>query len=142
MNTKELNDKKKEYMYSYKPLERRIEELENELEQLRESKQGAQAIRYSNMPHASRGKSDLSDYEVAKEKLCETIMLKKTACIEKKNEILNQIYKIGNSELEELLELHYIKKYGWKEVGKKMHYSRTKLHTMHSIALSKFELPK
>ena len=53
MTSKELIQKKKDYLYSYKPIERRIRQIEDDIRRLKLEADGARAIQYSDMPKGS-----------------------------------------------------------------------------------------
>ena len=51
MTEKESNRIKKDYLWSYQPVEKRIRQLDGEIERLRLERDATKAIQYSGMPN-------------------------------------------------------------------------------------------
>lgn len=139
---REQNERKKEYLRSYKTYVRRIKEKEDELKRIELEKKNPSTIRYSDMPHGSGSSTDLSDYIVACEKLEAEILKAKTEYVKKREEIMAAVHGMNNQEYAELLELKYINNLSWREVGKKMGFATETVKKKHGKALKEFEIPE
>ena len=139
---REQNERKKEYLRSYKTYVRRIKEKEDELKRIELEKKNPSAIRYNDMPHGSGSNTDLSDYMVACEKLEAEILKAKTEYVKKREEIMAAVHEMKNQEYAELLELKYIDNLSWKEVGKRMGFAQDTVKKKHGKALPAFHIPE
>ena len=139
---REQNERKKEYLRSYKTYVRRIKEKEDDLKRIELEKKNPSAIRYSDMPHGSGSSTDLSDYMVACEKLEAEILKAKTEYVKKREEIMAAVHGMKNQEYAELLELKYIDNLSWKEVGKRMGFAPDTVNKKHGKALPSFHIPE
>lgn len=139
MTEKELNQKKKNYLRSYKPIERRIRQIDEDIKKLQLEADASRAIQYSDMPKGSSNlQSPQEAYTIALEEAINKRTELKAEYVKKKEEIKQTIHNINDEELEELLEYRYIDKLSWHEVEKKMNYGKSQIDRMHSKALRKF----
>ena len=76
MTEKELNQKKKDYLRSYKPIERRIRQIEEDIHKLQLEADASRAIQYSDMP---KGSSNLQSPQEAYTIALEEAINKRTA---------------------------------------------------------------
>lgn len=138
MTEKELNQKKKDYLRSYKPIERRIRQIEEDIHKLQLEADASRAIQYSDMPKGSSNlQSPQEAYTIALEEAINKRTELKAEYVKKKEEIKQTIHDINDEELEELLEYRYIDKLSWHEVERKMNYGKSQVDRMHSKALRK-----
>ena len=59
-----------------------------------------------------------------------------------KNEILDCISAIGNSEYERLLIYRYIDWLNWQDIADKMFYSKATIRRWHDLAMVEIEVPE
>lgn len=138
MREKELNNLKKEYLRSYRPIENRIRQIDDDIRALRMEADSSRAAHYSYIPSASSEHSNIQEsYVIALEEAVSKRLEMKAEYVRKRDEIKNCIHEIGDADLERLLEYRYIDKLSWYEVEKKMNYGKSQVNRMHSKALRK-----
>lgn len=142
MTSKELIQKKKDYLYSYQPIERRIRQIEDDIRKLKLEADGARAIQYSDMPKGSINlQSPQETYVTLLENAVERKWKLKEEYVRKKEEIRQAIHEIGNADMECLLEYKYLDRLKIKQISKLMGYERTQLYRIHEKALENFKIP-
>ena len=105
MTEKELNQKKKDYLRSYKPIERRIRQIEEDIHKLQLEADASRAIQYSDMPKGSSNlQSPQEAYTIALEEAINKRTALKAEHVKKKEEIKQTIHSIHDEEQEELHE--------------------------------------
>ena len=125
------NEKKKEYLKSYRRAVKREQDILEEIQRLRLDKMFPSVV-CDGMPHGS-SHSDLSEQiELLKEE-----RLEKAKCYQR---IERQIRQMENEDEREVLRLRYIKGLKWEEVALKMNYSWKWVHKIHGRALQNFEI--
>lgn len=132
------NEKKKEYLKSYRRAVKREQDILEEIQRLRLDKMFPSVVN-DGMPHGS-SHSDLSDYMAI---IDEQIELLKEECLEKVRcyqRIERQIRQMENEDEQEVLRLRYILGLKWEEVALKMNYSWKQVHRIHSSALKSFKM--
>lgn len=133
------NDKKKEYLKSYKKLCDKLKSLEDQLQSLREVEQSAKIQQLSDMPKAHR-QADLSDVMVKIEAIYTKIIRLRAECIEKKLEIENRIADMPDGIEADILHKRYLEFKSWEEICVELNYSWKQTHRLHSRALSNLKL--
>jgi len=133
------NDKKKEYLKSYKRLCNKLRSLEEQLQSLKEVEQSAKIMRLSDMPKAHK-QADLSDYMVRIEAIFTKIIRLRAECLEKKLEIESRIADMPDGIEAEILRKRYLEFKSWEEICVEIGYSWMQTHRLHSKALSNFKL--
>ena len=142
MTSKELIQKKKDYLYSYQPIERRIRQIEDDIRKLKLEADGARAIQYSDMPKGSMNpQSPQETYVTLLENAVERKWKLKEEYVRKKEEIRQAINGIGDADMESLLEYKYLDRLKIKQISKLMGYEKTQLYRIHEKALEKLEIP-
>ncbi|MGF7145307.1 hypothetical protein HNQ56_003748 [Anaerotaenia torta] len=131
------NEKKKEYLSSYKNLCRKVQSLEEQLQSLREVEQSAKIQQLSDMPKGGR-QTDLSDIMVQIEVVFTKIVQKRAECMERRLEIERRIADLEDGAESEVLYKRYIEFKPWEQIYAEMNYSRAQTHRIHSIALINF----
>lgn len=134
----EENEKKKEYLKSYRRAVKREQDILEEIKRLRLDKMFPSVVN-DGMPHGS-GHSDLSDYMAIMDEQIELLKeerLEKVRCYQR---IERRIRQIENEDEQEVLRLRYIKGRKWEEVALKMNYSWKQVHRIHSSALKSFKM--
>lgn len=134
----EENEKKKEYLKSYRRAVKREQDILEEIQRLRLDKMFPSVVN-DGMPHGS-SHSDLSDYVAIMGEQIELLKeerLEKVRCYQR---IERQIRQMENEDEREVLRLRYIKGLKWEEVALKMNYSWKWVHKIHGRALQNFEI--
>lgn len=135
---REENERKKEYLKSYRRAVKREQDILDEIQRLRLDKMFPSVVN-DGMPHGS-SHSDLSDYVAI---LNEQIDLLKEERLEKAKcykQIEDKIRQMENEDEREVLRLRYIKGMKWEEAALKMNYSWKWVHKIHGRALQNFEI--
>jgi len=133
------NDKKKEYLKSYKKLCDKLKSLEDQLQSLREVEQSAKIQQLSDMPKAHR-QADLSDVMVKIEAIYTKIIRLRAECIEKKLEIESRIADMPDGIEADILRKRYLEFKPWEEICVELNYSWRQTHYLHSRALSNLKI--
>ena len=137
-NVREENERKKEYLKSYRRVIRRERDILSEIQRLRADKMFPSVVN-DGMPKGNT-QSDLSDYIVA---LDEQIDLLKRERLEKVTiykDIEMRIRAMENSDEQEVLRYRYISGMKWDAITEKMGYSWRQIHRIHSSALLNFKM--
>ena len=132
------NDKKKEYLNSYKKACCKLRNLEEQLDAVRESKSSVQGLTYSDMPKGTN-QSDLSDYMVRVDNLLTKIEKAKIECLNAKLDIENKIADMEDGIECDVLRKRYIEQKDWTVIAVEINYSWRQTHYIHSSALSNFD---
>lgn len=132
------NDKKKEYLKSYRNLCRKLESLEEQMQSLREVEQSAKVQSISDMPRGSK-QLDLSDYMVKVDVVCTKIIRTKAECLERKLEIEDLITDMQDGIESKVLHKRYIEFKPWEQICVEIDYSWRQTHYIHSNALNNFK---
>ena len=132
-NIREENERKKEYLKSYRRAIRRERDILSEIQRLRADKMFPSVVN-DGMPKGS-AQSDLSDYIVA---LDEQIERLEKVTIYKDIEM--RIRAMENSDEQEVLRYRYISGMKWDAITEKMGYSWRQIHRIHSSALLNFKM--
>jgi len=133
------NDKKKEYLKSYKNLCAKLKSLENQLQSLRELEKSAKVQKLSDMPKGTK-QMDLSDYIVKIEEVYTKIVRLKAESLERRLEIESRIAEMGNGIEADILRKRYIEFKPWEQICIEIGYSWMQTHRLHSRALADFIL--
>ena len=132
---------KKEYLLSYKAIEKRIQQIEDDIHRMRIEASGAKAIQYSDMPKGSTNlQSPQETYMLALDQAIGRSLQLKAEYISKKEEIKRAIHKLGNADMESLLEYKYIDSMTIRQISEKMGYERTQLYRIHDKAMEKLKI--
>lgn len=135
----ELNEKKKEYLNSYKSLCRKLKSLEEQLLSLREIEQSAKIQQLTDMPKGSK-QTDLSDYMVKLDNIVYKVIKTKQECMVKKMEIESRIADMPDGVEADILRKRYLEFKSWEEICVELNYSWRQTHRLHSRALSNFSM--
>lgn len=133
------NEKKKEYLNSYKNLCRKLKSLEDQLQSLREVEQSAKIQSISDMPKGNK-QSDLSDYMIKLDVVFTKISKAKSECLERKIEIESKIADLADGIESSLLHKRYLEFETWEQICIEIGYSWMQTHRLHSKALTNFKL--
>ncbi len=133
------NEKKKEYLSSYKNLCRKLQSLEEQLQSLREVEQSAKIQQLSDMPKGGR-QTDLSDYIVKIDKVILKIIWAKEDLNNRKLEIEDKITSIENGLESDVLRKRYLELKTWERIGSELGYSSRQIINIHGKALISFNI--
>ena len=131
------NDRKKEYLKSYRKHVRRIHRITAEIAELRAMKM------YPGMkPHRSGGQGDLSGYASELDEMINALIEERYQRIKTYQQIVRQIKCMKSENEKDVLFYRYIKGLEWYEIAEMMGYSQRHITRLHGKALAHFELPK
>lgn len=135
---KETNEKKKDYLKSYKSAVIAAKVIQEEIDELRLDKMCPSVIS-DGMPHASTC-SDLSSYAAKLAELEETLIKARYKRINIYTGILDRIEDMDSETEKNILRLKYLRCKTWDEVAAEMGYSWKQIHRLHGAALSNFNM--
>ena len=136
------NDKKKEYLRSYRYHVHRIHRINAEIAELREMKLHPSMKPDDGMPHGSGGQGDLSTYAAQLDDMVRELQQERYLRIKTYQAIARQIKRMKSWNESDVLFYRYIKGLDWWEIAEKMGYSQRHITRIHGKALAHFELPK
>lgn len=139
MDFKEENEKKKEYLRTYRTHVRRIRRIETELAELRSMKVSG-SVKMDGLPHGS-GQGDLSGYAAELDRLEQNLLRERYQRVMAYKEIVAQIKALKSENEKDVLFYRYIAGMDWWEITDKLKYSERWIHKLHGRALAHFELP-
>lgn len=132
------NEKKKEYLQSYKKYKNRAKRLEEQLAEVRLGKMLPSLIQ-SDMPSA-HNQTDLSDYIIKCDKIITDILKARRDAVIRFSEVQRQIELLEDESEKTVLTLRYLRNYNWEKICVEMEYSWRQVHYIHSRALEHFEM--
>ena len=135
MDEKELteNEKKKEYLKSYKKALRREQRILDEIQCLRLDKM-LPSIVQDGMPHGS-SQTDLSGYAATLDEMIEDLKRERLEKVKIRKKIERSIRNLENEDEQEVLRLRYINGLAWGEVAEEMGFSTRRATQIHENAL-------
>lgn len=136
------NDRKKEYLRSYRQHVRRIHRINAEIAELRSMKLHPSMKPDDGMPHGSGGQGDLSTYAAQLDDMVRELQQERYLRIKTYQAIARQIKRMKSRSESDVLFYRYIKGLEWWEIAEKMGYSERWIYKLHGKALAHFELPK
>ena len=136
------NDRKKEYLRSYRQHVRRIHRINAEIAELRSMKLNPSMKPDDGMPHGSGGQGDLSGYAAELDEMIRELIEERYLRIKTYQQIVRQIKRMKSENEKDVLFYRYIRGLDWWEIAEKMKYSERWIHKIHGKALAHFELPK
>ena len=136
------NDKKKEYLRSYRYHVRRIHRINAEIAELREMKLHPSMKPDDGMPHGSGGQGDLSGYAAELDEMINELIEERYQRINTYLGIVRQIKRMKSRNESDVLFYRYIKGLDWWEIAEKMKFSERQIYRFHGKALTHFEIPK
>lgn len=137
MDEKEYQEyqSKKEYLTGYRKACKKIENLKEQLESLREIEQSVKSQQLSDMPKGSNRHQDLSDLMVKLEDLQAQIADAIMVSCRIKLEIEGALWKLEDPEEARVLRFRYIYFAKWEEISKIMSYSRSQIKRINEKAI-------
>ena len=136
------NEKKKEYLRSYRVHVRRVQRITAEIEELRAMKMYPSIKDNDGMPHGSGRQGDLSGYAADLDQMIQELIDERYLRIKTYQQIAGQIKKLRSENEKDVLFYRYIKGLDWWEIAEKMKFSERWIYKLHGKALAHFELPK
>ena len=136
------NEKKKEYLKSYRKHVRRIHRITAEIAELRAMKMYPGMRPDDGMPHGSGGQGDLSGYASKLDEMINDLIEERYQRIKTYQQIAWQIKRMKSENEKDVLFYRYIKGLEWWEIAEKMEFSERQIFRIHGKALIHFELPK
>lgn len=133
------NEKKKEYLQSYKKYKQRAERLEKQLAEVRTGKMSPSLIQ-SDMPSAHNQK-DLSDYIVQCDKIICGIIKARNAAAVRFSGVQQAIEQLEDENEKMVLTLRYLENCKWEQIACEVGVSWTHIHRIHSNALKNLIIP-
>lgn len=138
MDQKTENEKKKEYLKSYRDAVVAETQIKEEIDQLRLDKMFPSLVQ-DGMPHGS-GSSDLSAYAAKLDELLSELEEQMNDRIQLRREIVRKIESMDSETEKAVLRYRYIHMLKWEEIAVKMHYGYRNILKVHGRALEHFEL--
>ena len=138
MDQKTENEKKKEYLKSYRDAVIAETQIKEEIDQLRMDKMFPSLVQ-DGMPHGS-GASDLSAYAAKLDELLGELEEQMNERIQLRREIVRKIECMESETEKAVLRYRYIHMLKWEEIAVKMSYTWQHIHRIHGKALSRFEM--
>lgn len=139
---KSENEKKKEYLRSYRIHVRRVQRINAEIEELRAMKMYPSVKDSDGMPHGSNGTGDLSGYAADLDAMVQELIEERYLRIKTYQQIVRQIKRLLSENEKDVLFYRYIKGLDWWEIAEKMCFSERWIYKLHGKALAHFEIPK
>lgn len=136
------NEKKKEYLRSYRVHVRRVQRITAEIEELRAMKMYPSVKDNDGMPHGSGGQGDMSGYAANLDQMIQELIDERYMRIKTYQQIAGQIKKLRSENEKDVLFYRYIKGLDWWEIAEKMSFSERWIYKLHGKALVHFEIPK
>lgn len=137
MDQKTENEKKKEYLKSYRDAVVAETQIKEEIDQLRLDKMFPSLVQ-DGMPHGS-GSSDLSAYAAKLDELLSELEEQMNERIQLRREIVRKIECMESETEKAVLRYRYIHMLKWEEIAVKMHYGYRNILKVHGRALEHFE---
>ena len=136
------NERKKEYLRSYRDHVRRVHRIGEEIKELEELQKSIKGMSYDGMPHGSGGYGDLSDEMARIDDLIEQLKKEQKSRIESYNDIRQKIKELKCQNEDDVLFYRYIKGMNWWEIAEKMNYSERWILKLHGKALAHLKIPE
>lgn len=142
MNSEEMSiEEKKEYLNSYRNVRKRIINLREQLESLREIERSAKSQQLSDMPKGGgSGQQDLSDLMVKIEELREKISDKIWEANKIRVNIEDAIAGLQNADEQRVLRMRYIEIKRVGVISEELGYSPRQINRIHGNALKKIKM--
>ncbi len=138
MDAKKENEKKKEYLRSYRRHGSRIKRIEAEIEEIRLMKMYPSAINNDGMPHGS-SQRDLSDYAAQLTDLENNLYEEGIEQVKIYKEMKYKISQINNEDERDVLFYKYVKGKSFWEIAQIMDCSERWVRKLHGKALENFK---
>lgn len=138
LSIQEENEKKKEYLYSYKKALKREQDILNEIQELRADKMFPSIVN-DGMPKGS-SQTDLSAYAATLDEMIEELKQERLKRAKLRWKIVRDIRALENEDEQKVLRLRYIKRMKWEEIATEMGYTYRRALQIHGKALRNFKI--
>ena len=138
LSIQEENEKKKEFLRSYRKALRREESILDEIQELRMNKMFPSVVN-DGMPRGSE-QSDLSNYIVKLDEMIEELKNERLERAKLRQRIESDIRALDSEDEQEVLRLRYIKGLKWEQVAVEMGYTYRRTLQIHGKALQNFKI--
>lgn len=140
MDEKELteNEKKKEYLKSYRKALRREQRILDEIQCLRLDKMFPSIVQ-DGMPHGS-SQEDLSGYAATLDEMIEDLKKERLEKVKIRKKIERSIRNLEDEDEQEVLRLKYINGWEWEDIAIEIGYGLRNTHYIHSRALKNLSI--
>lgn len=135
------NAEKKKCLRRYLHLRESERELLEEIEDIR-SRYTGHAIQYSDMPKATGGDHDLSDYMAEAEKVLSKLEARRAEIFEAYTIIDSAVQKIANLSERNVMRYRYLLGYEWETIADRMGYGLRHVYRIHGDALAHLEIER
>lgn len=135
MTERERNQAAKAWLKRYGDAREDVRRLQMEWKELQARQEGADAIKYSDMPKACLSDADLSDMMVQREKVAKRITKAMTKAYGIMNAVGAAIDEVEDPMARTVLSLRYITLRSWDDICEEMRYSWTRVHELHRKGL-------
>ena len=139
--SKTENEKKKDYLRSYRKHVRLVQRISVEVDELKEMLKSTKAINYDGMPHGFGGQGDLSGEIARIQGLIDNLNYEKKMRIESYTDIVQRIRSLKSQNEDDVLYYRYIKGEEWWEIADHMKFTERHIHRIHGKALAHFQMP-
>ncbi|MEY8285365.1 DUF1492 domain-containing protein [Lachnospiraceae bacterium 50-23] len=139
-NIRSENDRKKEYLWSYRKHGRRIKRIEAEIEEIRSMKMHPSQKGNDGMPRGSSGQADLSGYIAEIKEKEDKLYAEGVKQVEIYKEIHNRIDQMENEDERDVLFYRYIKGMNWWDVAQNIGLSERRVYEIHGKALKNLNI--
>ena len=133
------NEEKKRYLNGYIYSTRKVQRLEEQIEELRCQKMFPSANN-DGMPKGN-AHSDLSGYAARLDELITQLEEEKEKAVQKYKTIYNQVQLLDDETEKEVLERRYLLGDTWWRIAIKMNYAESHIYRIHGLALLHFQIP-
>lgn len=140
MDQKTENEKKKEYLKSYRDAVIAEDQIKEEIDHLRMDKMFPSLIQ-DGMPHGS-GAGDLSAYAAKLDELLRELEDQMNERIQLRREIVKKIEAMDRETEKAVLRYRYIHMLKWEEIKERLHMTSLRyVFKIHGRALNNFRYP-
>lgn len=140
VETREENERKKQYLNGYKYARMRERRIQEQIQQLRLDTMFP-CLQGDGMPRGS-SQSDLSDYMERYDELMDELKKEYLGAVEQYTNIHKAIRRMKNEKEKEILERKYLMRQTWEEIAEKLGCDRSTVFRKHGDALKNFKIPK
>lgn len=134
------NERKKEFLRSYRKRKKHIEALGDQEEELRASKLGVSCGIGDGMPHA-HNQADLSAYMARLDEINSEIIHERYLLVKESVLVSKAIKDLKDGDEVFVLTKRYMMGWDWDRIAAGMGYALRNVHYIHSRALKHLEIP-
>lgn len=132
------NERKKQYLWSYREAVRQMERSELKIREMRLNRVSPSAVA-DGMPRAHGG-NDLSGYAALLDQEERRYLKARYRRIKLCKEITDKIERLEDEDEKDVLMFRYIGRMKWEDICVRMGFSWKQVHRIHSKALTNFKM--